>query len=180
MSEPTQTKGRAETQLERLDRNLEELTSELRVVITGVQVMFAFLLIVPFDSGFNGIGEFARGVYFVTLVFSALSAVCLIAPSAQHRFLFRYSDKEHIVFSANRVVLAGLVFLAMAMCGSLLLVATKLFGPTAGVATLAIAAVPFGLLWFALPIRRRALLDRRAGGLGAERSRPDGRPVDLE
>ena len=86
--------SRHETQLERLDRNLEEMTGELRVVVTGVQVLFAFLLIVPFNTGFAHVGGFERTVYFVTLIFAALAAVCTIAPSAQHRFLFRHDDKR--------------------------------------------------------------------------------------
>lgn len=154
---------RHETQLERLDRNLEELTGEMRVVITGVQVLFAFLLIVPFDTGFAHVGSFERTVYFVTLIFAALAAVCTIAPSAAHRFLFRHDDKRHIVFSSNRVVIAGLVFLALAMCGCLLLVTTKLFGPTAGALTASIGALPFALLWFAAPIGRLRTLERREG-----------------
>ena len=151
---------RHETPLERLDRNLEELNGELRVVVTGVQVLFAFLLIVPFNTGFTHVGSFERSVYFVTLVLTALAAVCMIAPSAAHRFLFRRADKEHIVSSSNRVVIAGLVFLALAMCGCLLLVTTKLFGVTAGVLTAGVGAVPFAVLWFALPIRRLQMLGR--------------------
>lgn len=155
---------RHETPLERLDRNLEELTGELRVVVTGVQVLFAFLLIVPFNSGFANVGGFERTVYFVTLVLAALAAVCMIAPSAAHRFLFRHDDKQHIVFSSNRVVIAGLVFLALAMCGCLLLVTTKLFGVAAGVLTAGIGALPFAALWFAVPIRRLHKLDRTKRG----------------
>src|SRR5580700_6627717 len=109
--------ARHETRLERLDRNLEEMTGELRVVVTGVQVLFAFLLIVPFDTGFAHVGSFERIVYFVTLILAALAAVCTIAPSARHRFLFRYYDKERLVFVANGLVIAGLGFLALAMCG---------------------------------------------------------------
>lgn len=152
---------RRETDLERLDRNLEEMTGELRVVVTGVQVLFAFLLIVPFNTGFAHVGDFERTVYFVTLVLAALAAVCTIAPSAEHRFLFRHDDKRHIVFNSNRVVIAGLVCLALAMCGCLLLVTTKLFGVGAGVVTAALGAVPFVLLWFVLPLRRLRLLDER-------------------
>ncbi len=152
---------RKETAHERLDRNLEEMTGELRVVVTGVQVLFAFLLVVPFDSGFSGIGPFERAVYFVTLLLAALSAVFTIAPSAQHRFLFRYNDKQHIVFAANRIVIAGLACLALAMCGCLLLVATKLFGATVGVLIAILAALPFTALWFAIPLRRRWTLDAR-------------------
>ena len=154
--------ARDETALERMDRNLEEMTGELRVVVTGVQVLFAFLLIVPFDSGFAHIGDFERTVYFVTLILSALAAACAIAPSAQHRLLFRHDDKGHLVKQANRIVIAGLGFLALAMCGSLLLVATKLFGILAGVLSVTLGALPFLTLWFVLPLRRRVQLrDRR-------------------
>jgi len=153
---------RRETSLERLDRNLEELTGELRVVVTGVQVLFAFLLIVPFDTGFAHVGDFERTVYFVTLILAALAAVCTIAPSAAHRFLFRQDDKQYLVFSSNRVVIVGLAFLALAMCGSLLLVTTKLFGVTAGVLTASIGAIPFAVLWFAGPIIRLRTLGTRS------------------
>jgi hypothetical protein len=151
--------SRHETQLERLDRNLEEMTGELRVVVTGVQVLFAFLLIVPFNTGFEHVGSFERTVYFVTLMLAAVAAVCTITPTAQHRFLFRHDDKHHIVFISNRVVIAGLAFLALAMCGCLLLVTSKLFGVTAGVVTAVLGALPFAVLWFALPIRRLRLLE---------------------
>jgi hypothetical protein len=149
---------RHETQLERLDRNLEEMTGELRVVVTGVQVLFAFLLIVPFNTGFAHVGSFERIVYFVTLLLAALAAVCTIAPSAEHRFLFRHDDKQYLVFSSNRVVIAGLGFLALAMCGCLLLVTTKLFGVAAGVVTAVVGTVPFAALWFAVPLRRLRML----------------------
>jgi anti-anti-sigma factor len=151
--------GRQETELERLDRNLEEMTGELRVMVTGVQVLFAFLLIVPFDSGFIGIGSFERGVYFATLLCSALAALCTIAPSAYHRVLFRQDDKRHLVFVSNRMVIAGLAFLALAMCGSLLLVTSKLFGATAGGIAAGLVALPFAFFWFLAPLRRRAALD---------------------
>jgi anti-anti-sigma factor len=148
--------GRPETPLQRLDRNLEEMTGELRVVVTGVQVLFAFLLIVPFNTGFAGVGPFERTVYFVTLLCSAFAALCTIAPAAYHRVLFRSDDKRHVVFIANRIVLVGLVFLALAMCGALLLVTTKLFGATVGTITAALVAVPFVLTWFVAPLLRRA------------------------
>ena len=151
--------GRDETPLERLDRNLEELTGELRVVVTGVQVLFAFLLVVPFDTGFAHIGGFERTVYFITLVFAALAAAFTIAPSAQHRFLFRHDDKQHLVFVANHIVIAGLACLALAMCGCLLLVATKLFGTLAGTLTLGLGALPFIAFWFVMPLRRKSELD---------------------
>lgn len=169
-SQRDQRGSRHETQLERLDRNLDELTGELRVVVTGVQVLFAFLLVVPFNSGFAHVGDFERTVYFVTLAMATLSAICTLAPSAEHRFLFRHDDKQHIVFSSNRIVIVGLAFLALAMCGCLLLVTTKLFGVTAGAATAAIGAIPFAVLWFIRPLSRlRALDNERETGI-ADRS----------
>jgi hypothetical protein len=179
--------SRDETEHERLDRNLDEMTGELRVVVTGVQVLFAFLLIVPFNVGFQHVGGFERGVYIVTLLFAALSAVCTIAPSAEHRWVFRHDDKRHLVFSANRLVIAGMGFLALAMCGCLLLVTTKLFGAGWGLATAVVASIPFVLLWFAIPIRRAAALARDgSGGAGPpteargtrEAPRPSGRGAD--
>jgi anti-anti-sigma factor len=167
--------GRPETPLQRLDRNLEEMTGELRVVVTGVQVLFAFLLIVPFNTGFAGIGPFERGVYFVTLLCSALAALCTIAPAAYHRVLFRSDDKRHVVLVANRVVIVGLVFLALAMCGALLLVTTKLFGATAGATTAALVAVAFAALWFVVPLTRRVEHERgaRTAGSRAQLGRSD-------
>ncbi len=157
----TADRSRNETDLERLDRNLQELTGELRVVVTGVQVLFAFLLTVPFATGFAHVGAFERAVYFVTLVLAALSAVCTIAPSARHRLLFRHDDKRDIVFRSNRVAIVGLAFLALAMCGCLLLVTTKLFGVAAGAIAACLGVLPFALLWFALPLSRARALDRR-------------------
>jgi anti-anti-sigma factor len=142
--------------MQRVDRNLEEMTGELRVVVTGVQVLFAFLLIVPFNTGFVGVGPFERGVYFATLLCSVFAALCTLAPAAYHRLLFRADDKRHVVFLANGLSIAGLAFLALAMCGSLLLVTTKMFGATTGIVTAALAAVPFAGLWFVAPLLRRA------------------------
>jgi anti-anti-sigma factor len=116
----------------------------------------------PFNNGFAGIGPFERGAYFVTLLCSALAALCMIAPTAYHRALFRQDDKGYLLIMANRLVIAGLAFLSLAICGSLLLVTTKLFGAGAGVATAAVSAVLFALLWFGAPWRRRAVLERAA------------------
>jgi len=146
---------RSETTHERLDRNLVEMTGELRVIITGVQVLFAFLLVVPFDARFARLGSFERAVYFATLLLAALAAICTIAPAAQHRILFRHDDKAHLVFSASGLTIAGLMCLALAMCGALLLVATVLFGEIVGLITALAMGVPFAVLWFAMPLRRR-------------------------
>ena len=168
-SQQGQSGSRHETDLERLDRNLEELTGELRVVVTGVQVLFAFLLIVPFNTGFAHVGSFERSVYFVTLAFAALSAVCTLAPTAEHRFLFRHDDKRHIVFSSHRIVIAGLVFLALAMCGCMLLVTTKLFGQEVGSLTASIGALAFTVLWFVRPLNRLRELNAERDDAGSHR-----------
>ena len=159
--------GRDESYHERLDRNMAELTGELRVVVTGVQVLFAFLLVVPFNSGFHGIGPFERGVYLVTLVLAALAAACTIAPSAAHRILFRADDKQRIVRFSNLVSIAGLAFLGLAMCGSLLLAGTKLSGALTGSLLAGFALALFATLWFALPLARRSALQRDRGRTAA-------------
>jgi hypothetical protein len=146
--------GREETSRERLDRNLSELTGELRVVVTGVQVLFAFLLVAPFDSGFARLDRFERDVYFATLLVAALAAVCTIGPAAQHRILFRRDDKRYVVARSQTLALAGLGLLALAMCGALLLVATYLFGAATGIVTAAAMACVFTAVWFAIPLVR--------------------------
>jgi hypothetical protein len=151
--------GRDETARERLDRNLTELTGEMRVVITGVQVLFAFLLVAPFDAAFSRLDSYERAVYFVTLLFAALAAVYTIAPAAQHRVLFRHDDKGYLVHAGTILAIMGLACQALAVCGALLLVATYLFGVLAGALTGAGMSLPFTLLWFAIPLRRA----RRSG-----------------
>jgi hypothetical protein len=170
---------RHETPHERLDRNLQELLSELRVIVTGVQVLFAFLLVVPFNVGFAHIGPFQRGVYFVTLLLAALAAACMLAPAAHHRILFRCDDKAHIVSVSNRLMITGLSFLALAMCGSLLLVATKLFGVGTGAITVGVASSGFLVLWFVMPLARKARLNsasRRSAEGGPGRRPAAGAP----
>ncbi len=92
--------GRHETALERADRNLEELVQELRVAQTGVQMLFAFLLVVPFSARFGAVTTLRRDLYFAALLLAAAAAVLLITPASQHRLLFRPHDKRHLLFSA--------------------------------------------------------------------------------
>src|SRR5919206_3049681 len=105
----TLLEGRNETPLERLDRNLVELLQEVRVVQTGMQVLFAFLLTVPFSSRFEAITSFQRAAYFTALVGAAAASVLLIAPTAVHRLLFRLGQKQYMVDVSNRLALGGLV-----------------------------------------------------------------------
>ena len=113
--------GREEDETERLDRNLGELLQELRVALPGVQVLFAFLLTVPFQQGFSKITPFQEKVYFACLLLTAVSASLLISPTAYHRMTFRKQQKRHIIFLANRFAIAGLGCLALAMTGVVML-----------------------------------------------------------
>jgi hypothetical protein len=163
--------GRDETALERCDRNLVELLQEVRVVQTGVQVLFAFLLIAPLAARFPELTEFQRYDYFVTLLAAGAAAILLIAPTAYHRVLFRCGDKEHLVIVANRLTLAGLAFVALSMLGALLLVTDLMIGGATVVVTVTIAALGCATLWALLPLRRRASLGQR--GVGSDNARRD-------
>jgi uncharacterized protein DUF6328 len=143
-----------ESQAERLNRNLTELLGELRVVLPGVQVLFAFLLTVPFAQGFASISQFDRVLYLVVLLATAIASALLMAPSAFHRLVFRKGMKRELVFFANRVVLAGLAFMAMAMIGALLLVSNVIFGTATAIVVAISAAALFGGLWWAYPLSR--------------------------
>jgi len=154
--------GREESEDERLDRNLGELLQELRVALPGVQVLFAFLLAVPFQRNFTEISPFEEKVYFGTLLCTALSAALLISPTAYHRLTFHLQQKRELVFLANRLAIAGLGFLALAMSGAILLITDVLFGGVATWLFTGAALLTFALLWVGLPLRRRL----RLGGKG--------------
>lgn len=147
--------GREETEEERLDRNLSEMLQELRVAIPGVQVLFAFLLAVPFQQGFEKVTNFQRDIYFATLICTAISAVLLMAPTAYHRLTFRYQQKRRLVFYSNRFAIAGIIFLALAMLGAITLVTDYLFSNTATLVVAGLATAAFAIFWFAIPLRRR-------------------------
>jgi len=151
--------GRDETRDERLDRNLGELLQELRVALPGVQVLFAFLLAVPFQQNFTEITPFEKRVYFVTLICTAISAALLITPSAYHRLTFHYQQKGRLIFLANRLTIVGLGFLALAMTGALMLISDVLYGGVTTAVVSAGALAMFGSLWFLLPLRRRVSME---------------------
>ena len=145
----------SETDKERVNRELIELLNELRVALPGVQVLFAFLLSVPFTQRFGAASSFQHAVYFVALLCSAAASLFLIAPSAQHRVLFRADHKEQMIKSANRLALIGLGFLAASITAVLVLVADYLYGATATVVVGLAAVVGFATLWAAIPLRVR-------------------------
>jgi uncharacterized protein DUF6328 len=147
--------GRHETEKERLDRNLNELLQGLRVVLPGVQVLFAFLLTVPFQQGFQKATTFQKDVYLVTLLLTALASALLMAPPAYHRLEFRRDDKKHVVFVANRFAIAGYAVLAAAMTSAVLLITDFVYsGTTAAIASVGVGVVLYAF-WFALPLTRR-------------------------
>jgi hypothetical protein len=153
--------GREETEEERADRNLSDLLQELRVALPGVQVLFAFLLTVPFSQRFSDLSEFQEWLYFGVLISVALATVMLVAPTAGHRILFRRQQKEFIVTISNRLALIGLLLLAVSMCGAIALISDFLFGPTTAIIATAVMAAAFAGFWFTGPIIRRAKLPPR-------------------
>ena len=146
--------GRQETPEERSDRNLEELLGELRVILPGVQVLFAFLLVVPFNQRFADVSTFQKYLYLATLLFAAAASACLIAPSIHHRITFRAQDKEYLVLRATRLAIVGGVLLAIAMTGAIWLITGFLFGDAiTAVAAVAVAGT-FAAVWYGVPLRR--------------------------
>jgi hypothetical protein len=150
------TVGQPQNEEERKrDRQMLELLNELRIALPGVQILFAFLLTVPFSMRFDGLTPLQRNVYYTTLIAATLSAACLIAPSAAHRLRFHQRDRAWIVESANRLMIGGLVFLAIALSCSVLLITDLMFGGArvwifSGAMALVIAG-----LWFGRPIARQ-------------------------
>jgi hypothetical protein len=141
---------------ERLDRELIELLNELRVVLPGVQVLFAFLLGVPFTQRFGQTTELQRDVYFLTFICTAAATALLIAPSAYHRLNWRQADKEHLLVVSNRLAIAGTAFLALSIAGTVFVVTDLLFEAARAALVAAGTAAFFGWFWYALPLLRRA------------------------
>jgi hypothetical protein len=144
-----------ESKPERLDRELEELLQELRVALPGVQILFAFLLIVPFNQRFEQVTQLQRNVYFVALLCALASLVLFIAPTAYHRIRFRDYDKERMVFTSTWFSRVGLVFLAIALTASSFFVTDFLFGRAPALLVGLGAVASFGGVWFGLPLYRK-------------------------
>jgi hypothetical protein len=153
--------GRPESEEERADRNLSDLLQELRVALPGVQVLFGFLLTVPFSQRFTDLSAFQEKLYFGVLISVALATVLLVAPTAGHRILFRRQQKEFIVTISNRLALIGLLLLAVAMCGAIALISDFLFGATTALISTAVMTAAFVGFWFLGPVVRRQSLPPR-------------------
>ncbi|MEA2321094.1 MAG: hypothetical protein QOD81_944 [Solirubrobacteraceae bacterium] len=155
VGEHSRREERSEDEQERLNRQMMELLNELRVAMPGVQVLFGFLLTVPFQQRFAQVTDFQRTVYFATLIAAAVATAFLIAPSAYHRVMFEQHDKPTIIRVGTVQMLVGLGALALAMNGAVLLVTDVLFdGGTVTVTVAALATVYFAL-WFGFGLVRR-------------------------
>ena len=150
----TPTQG-GETEKERVDRELIEFLNEVRVVLPGVQVLFAFLLTLPFTGTFDTITGYERFAYIVAFYSTALAAVLMITPTSFHRLRFRKGDKEAILRVSNRLILAGIACLGVAIVAVVWLVSELVFsdGPANAIAVVAAGVVV--ALWLVLPLQRR-------------------------
>jgi amino acid transporter len=138
----------------RLDRELIELLNELRVTLPGVQVLFAFLLTVPFANRFAQVTDLQKSVYFIALLATAAGSVFLIAPTPYHRIRFRDRDKEALIRISNRLALVGTIFLAVAMTSAVFLITDFIFNTGAAIAVTVVVAGVIGGVWYALPLSR--------------------------
>lgn len=159
----------AETEKERVDRELIEMLNELRVALPGVQVLFAFLLLLPFQQAFAQVTPLDRGLYFVAFCATATASVLLIAPSTYHRIRFRDGDKEQMLRTSNVLFLAGTALLGLAIATVVFLIADVLFGEALGAVSAAVAAGVVVWFWFALPLSRK-VKDAGSTGRGSGRT----------
>jgi len=149
-----------ESKEDRHNRELIELLNELRVALPGVQVLFAFLLAVPFSSGFPKLGKLDRDIFYLAFIATALSTVLLIAPSSYHRLRWRQHDKERLLVTSNRLTIAGLACLAVAITSVVFVLTDFLFHRAWAATFTAFVAACFLLLWYGLPLAA-AIRDRQ-------------------
>jgi uncharacterized protein DUF6328 len=146
---------RDESEVERADRNLAELLQELRVAGLGVQVLFGFLLSLPFTSRFSGLSHGQRQLYIATLVLAAVATALLLGPVAYHRLVFRQQQKERLVRAANIMAIGGLATVGLAISAAILLVTGSIDHGLPSVLITVFTVVLFAGLWFAMPLARR-------------------------
>lgn len=146
---------RDESTAERDDRNLGELLQELRVAGLGVQVLFGFLLSLPFTNRFTRLSSGERGLYLATLVLAAVATALLLGPVAYHRLVFRQGQKERLVRAANAMAVAGLAVVGLAISAAVLLVTGFVTSGLPAIVITVLVTLLFGLLWFAFPLAHR-------------------------
>ena len=150
-----------ETEKERVDRELMEQLNEFRVALPGVQVLFAFLLVLPFQTAFIDATQFQRGLYYLAFIATATASVLLIAPTTYHRIRFRERDKARMGQTSNRLFLIGMGLLGLAIVAVTDLVTSVVLGAPLGALAAGAAAVLIVYLWFGLPLFRKARDARR-------------------
>ncbi|MFU8851912.1 DUF6328 family protein [Micromonospora sp. SL1-18] len=144
-----------ETEKQRWQRNFADLLQELRVAQTGVQILFAFLLTLPFSSGFTRTTNFQKDTYIVALLAAAAATAMIISPVAFHRALFRRGRKPELVWFAHRVAIGGLAFMLIAMVSAVLLITDFVLGRPMALVLSAIAGAWFLAFWLILPLAAR-------------------------
>ncbi|GLZ31423.1 hypothetical protein Lesp02_36110 [Lentzea sp. NBRC 105346] len=160
-----------ESDQKRLARNVNELLQELRVAQAGVQILFGFLLSIAFTDKYASVGGLVRGVHLTTVLCAAMAVALLTAPAAWHRVLFRQGRREDIVSAGNTFALVGLGFLAVAMTGTVFVLAEVIVGGWSAFVIGLGALMVFGTLWFVLPVATR---DSDGNGQVVGRVRPLG------
>ncbi len=135
------------------DRELIELLNELRVALPGVQVLFAFLLVVPFSQGFPKVTSDQKAVYFASFLCTTMATAFLISPTSYHRLRWRAKDKERMLITSNRLTIIGTAFLALAIACVVYFITDFLYSGLTVIVTAVVAAV-FAWLWYGLPLMR--------------------------
>jgi|tagenome__1003787_1003787.scaffolds.fasta_scaffold20818996_2 hypothetical protein len=170
-----------EPEKKRWDRNFGDLLQEMRVAQTGVQILFAFLLTLPFSNGFTKTSEFQKDVYVFALLSAAFAAAMIIAPVAFHRALFRQGRKPELVRYAHRMTTGGLAFMLVSMVSSILLITDYLLSKPVAILVTGAAGLWFLAFWVAIPWFRRGWIDDDSEetdeAVPAERVTEDGRRV---
>ena len=145
-----------ESPKERIDRELGELIDEVRIILPGVEILFGFLIILPFSEGFRDITGYQRSLYLASLLCVSAGLALCIAPTTYHRLRFREGDKVNLLFLSNRFVIGAAVLVACGIALSVYLVVQTMFAGTVAAVIAALNAAWFGWFWFGLPLLRRA------------------------
>lgn len=150
-----------ETADERHNRQLTELLNELRVALPGVQMLFGFLLAVPFSQRFATVSSHQRGLYYSAFATAAGASVCFIAPTSFHRIVWQHGRKEVLLRISSTLALAGTVFLAVAIASVMLFITSFLYGSGAAGAAAGVIVAALLVLWYVLPLTLRLRARRR-------------------
>lgn len=164
-----------ESEHQQLTRNMAELLQEIRVAQAGVQILFGFLLSIAFTERYAQAGAFLKTTHLVTVLFAAGAVALLTAPAAWHRMLFRLGRRREIIDKSDRLAVYGLASLAIATCGTVLLLAEAVIGGWPAILLGALVGAGFTVLWFVLPARSRR---RTSAADGTAADGPDGRGAD--